>query len=334
VTAIRRVLQLVSWIGLGISTLTLIIALPRMFDHGGGAGRVLGNAAVCGWTLLVLALVIAPVRTIGPRALAGAWFSGFFGVISLATLLGRPVVKHFGADSSFAIAFWAPFTEEVLKLLPVALFLVLATRNRRARPSVGDAVLFAAAVGGGFAVYENALYARSAGGWTAHLPFSLLLPSLQKTADGSGSSILVGGHLVFTAVAGLGLAIALGYRRRFRFAWLAAPIAFAVVVTEHAMANELSLVSTGVAKPAWLNVAHVLTLDGYLSTILLVGGVAVVAIGERRLVTRTGLVPWSPRGALLAGYLQSLRPTRWQIAGRAGALAFVQCGSISEGTRS
>ncbi|MDT4917364.1 MAG: PrsW family intrarane metalloprotease [Pseudonocardiales bacterium] len=320
-----RSLQIVSWVGLGVSTVTLLFALPRLFDHGGGAGRVLGNAAAVGWTLLLITLAIAPVRTFGPRAVAGAWFSGFFGVISLSTLVGRPVVKHFGSDSAFAVAFWVPFTEEVLKLAPVALLLVIATRNRQARPSVGDAVLFAATVGGGFAVYENALYARSVGGWTAHPPLSLLVPSLQTTSDGRGTTVLVGGHLVFTAVTGLGLALTLAYRRRFRGAWLAAPVSFAAVLIEHAMANELSLVSAGATRPLWLTVARVITLDGYLSTILLMGGLGLVAVVERRLVRTTGMVPHPPRDAAVRKYLRSLRPEQRVVAGRAVALAFVQC---------
>jgi RsiW-degrading membrane proteinase PrsW (M82 family) len=329
-----RPIELVSWIGLGMSTFTLVFALPRMFDHGGGASRVLGNVAVVAWSLLLITLAVAPVRTIGPRAVAGAWFSGFFGVISLSTLVGRPVIRHFGMGSSFAVAFWAPFTEELLKLLPVALFLVLATRNRQARPSAGDAMLFAATVGGGFAVYENALYARSAGGWSAHPPFSLLLPSLQKTSDGAGTSVLVGGHLVFTAVAGLGLAITLGYRRRFRLAWLAAPVCFAVVVGEHAMANELSLVSSGASKPWWLLLIRLGTLDGYLTTLLFFAGLAFVTVVERRLVGRTGLLPRAAPGARLAAYLASLRPPRWQVAGRASALAAIQCAALPQGVRS
>jgi RsiW-degrading membrane proteinase PrsW (M82 family) len=323
-----------SWAGLGVSTVTLLFALPRMFDHGGGAGRVLGNAAAVGWTLLLITLAIAPVRTFGPRAVAGAWFSGFFGVIALSTLVGRPVIEHFGPGSAFAVAFWAPFTEEVLKLAPVALLLVLATRNRDARPSVGDTVLFAATVGGGFAVYENALYARSAGGWSAHPPMSLLVPSLQTTSDGHGSTVLVGGHLVFTAVAGLGLALTVAYRRRFRFAWLAAPVSFVVVLIEHAMANELSLVSSGARRPWWLSVARVVTLDGYLSTILLLGGVALVAVVERRLVRATGMVPSPPPGAAIRTYLRSLRPERRLVAGRAAALALVQAAPIRQEVRS
>ena len=133
------VMRILSWLGIIIPAVTLLIALPTLFASGGGAGMVLGNAAEAGWVLVLIALAIAPVRTIGGKAVAGAWFAGFFGVLSLATLIARPVVNRLGADSVFAVAIWAPVTEELAKLLPVALFLLLAIRSSRARPSAGDA---------------------------------------------------------------------------------------------------------------------------------------------------------------------------------------------------
>jgi RsiW-degrading membrane proteinase PrsW (M82 family) len=324
-----RPLQIVSWVGLGVSTVALLAALPNLFTNGGGAGTVLSNAAASVWTLLLLVVAVASVRTIGLQAVAGAWFSGFFAITALAGLIGRPVVNALGADSTIAVAVWAPVTEEALKLMPVALFLVLASRNHQSRPSVGDAVLFGATVGAGFAVYENALFARGVGGVFDHLPFSPLLPTLQTASD--GGSMLVGGHLVYTALAALGLGIALLYRRRTRLAWFALPVAFGVAVIEHATANGLSLVSPLAARPGWIDATLVLTLNGYLSTLLLFIGVAGIAIAERRLLlkqfvpaTRQHFPPdkWSP--------LRSLYPSGAQIGARGAALAMVQHADVVE----
>ena len=49
-----RPLQIASWVGLGISTVALLAALPNLFTNGGGAGTDLGNAAASVWTLLLL----------------------------------------------------------------------------------------------------------------------------------------------------------------------------------------------------------------------------------------------------------------------------------------
>ena len=311
------VMRILSWLGIIIPAVTLLIALPTLFATGGGAGMVLGNAAEAGWVLVLIALAIAPVRTIGGKAVAGAWFAGFFGVLSLATLIARPVVNRLGADSVFAVAIWAPVTEELTKLLPVALFLLLAIRSSRARPSAGDALLFGATVGAGFAVYENTLYARAFGGFGGNPPLSLLVPTLQ-----SNGSMLVGGHLVYTGLTAFGLGAALVYRRRHRLIWLAAPLGFAVSVTEHITANALSFAEP----PAWAGITQILTLDGYLSTLLLVAGVAAVAIVERRSLRRVGLAA--------TGIRETLRPKRELLAGRAAALAYVQCGPQTSEVRS
>jgi RsiW-degrading membrane proteinase PrsW (M82 family) len=302
-------LRILSWLGIGIPAVTLLIAMPALFATGGGASTVLGNAAEACWVLVLIALAVAPVRTIGGKAVAGAWFAGFFGVLSLATLIGRPIVARFGTDSVFAVAIWAPVTEELAKLLPVVLFLLLATRSSRVRPSAGDALLFGATVGAGFAVYENTLYARAFGGFGGNPPLSLLVPTLQ-----SNDSMLVGGHLVYTGLTALGLGVALAYRRRHHLAWLAAPLTFAVAVTEHITANALSVAET----PSWVTLTRILTLNGYLSSLLLIAGVATVAIVERRSLRRAGLAA--------TGIVQTLRPRRLQLAGRAAALACVQCG--------
>jgi RsiW-degrading membrane proteinase PrsW (M82 family) len=275
----RSVRNIVAWAGLAVSAVTLLAALPRLFAHGGGAGRVVGNTVAVAWTVLLIVFAIRHVRTLGPRALVGAWFSGFFGVLSLATLAGRPVVDHWGATSAFAVVFWVPLTEELLKLLPVALVLLL-TRRQGGRFSAGDAVLFGAVVGGAFTVNENALYARPVGGLGAHVPVSLLIPSVPHT---SGFA-LAGGHLVYTALAALGLAITVIYRRRVRWAVWAAPVALADVVLEHAAWNQNGLDAAGANRPLWLVFAHIVTLDGWLSSLLLIAGVAWVAVVERRLV--------------------------------------------------
>jgi hypothetical protein len=266
----------------------------------------------------VLFIVFAATRTLRARALVGAVFAGFFGATSLAARIGQPVTDHYGADSVFAAAVWAPVTEELLKLLPVAVFLAFALRNRRARPSLGDAVLFGALVGAGFAVYENVLYARDfGGGWFSNLPFSLVIPSITST-NVDGTTMFVGGHLVYTALASLGLGVTLLYRHRARFAWLAAPVAFAVVLLEHACANAVGV--TGGDLPAWASLGRIVTLGGYLSTALLLAGVAAAVVIERRAVHAPSLTR-DVRAALL--------PSPSDVARRTTALAIAQNGAQS-----
>ena len=55
--------------------------------------------------------------------------------------------------------------------------------------------------------------------------------------------MLAGGHIVYTALVALGLAVGLLYGRRFRWAWLAMPVTFVVVVLEHMIVNELPMIA-------------------------------------------------------------------------------------------
>ncbi len=282
--------QIVTWVGLGLSSLTFVIALPRLFRSGGGA-NVLVSAFQFTWTIALLLGCFALTRTVGARVLVGTFFGGFFGTVSLALLVGHPVINHFGPDSPFAVALWGPLTEEALKLLPVAIFLLMSLLNTRVRPSIGDAVLLGVVAAVGFSVHENALYGRGTnGGWFAHLPFSLFAPSI-TTMPGGQDTMLVGGHVVYTALTSLGLAITVAYWRRSKLARLAAPMTFAVAVLEHMTVNRFSM-SYLAEPPLWARVAHIATLGGYLSSILLVGGLAAITFIEWRLVRASG--SWRP----------------------------------------
>jgi RsiW-degrading membrane proteinase PrsW (M82 family) len=278
-----RVVPLLSSLGLAASLVTLAIAAPKLVDEGGGAAMVAGNIVQYGWTIALLLLLFVRTRTIGFRALAGAALGGFFGVSSLAVLIGKPFVDRLGPESVFVMTVFAPVTEELLKLMPVALFLLLATRSRQFRPSIGDAVLFGTTVACGMSMYENILYARGTdGGWLANLPFSPALPFLHMQG-----SMLVGGHVVYTALTSLGLAITIIYGRRVRLARYALPVTLAIAIFEHMTVDRLVLI--GSDEPGlFARFSLLITLYGYLSTVLLLVGVAAVASVESRVLQRGG----------------------------------------------
>lgn len=276
-------LQLLSWIGLGVSLVTLAVASPKLIEEGGGLSVVVGNLAQYGWTIALLAVVFARTRTIGVRALTGAALAGFFGVSSLAVLVGKPFVEKLGQQSEFVMTVVAPVSEELLKLMPVAAFLLFAVRSRHFRPSIGDVVLFGTTVACGMSMYENILYARGTdGGWLQNLPFSPAFPFLHMQGP-----MLVGGHVVYTALTSLGLAITVFYGSRVRLAKLAFPVTLAVAIFEHSTVDRLVLI--GADDLGWFaRLSVLITLHGYLSTLLLVGGVAAVAVYEHRVIARGG----------------------------------------------
>ena len=211
--------------------------------------------------------------TFGLGVLAGAGVAGFFGVSSLAVLVGKPFVEKLGQQSELVMTVVAPVSEELLKLMPVAAFLLFAVRSRHFRPSIGDVVLFGTTVACGMSMYENILYARGTdGGWFQNLPFSPALPFLHVQGP-----MLVGGHVVYTALTSLGVAITVFYGSRVRLAKLAFPVTLAVAIFEHSTVDRLVLIGAG--HPRWFaRVSVLFPLPGDPSTVLPVSGTPALSV--------------------------------------------------------
>lgn len=308
-----RVLSIVSNVGLAISTVTLVASLPHL-TGAGGTGKFVGDVFAHLWTLALLTIAAGPIRTLGWRAYAGVGFVGFLAVPAMSRLVGTPVVHQLGSDSLVATALWAPVTEEVLKASPVLLILLLVARRADVRPAALDVLLLGTWTGAGFALYEDATYGRGGFAWSADAPFSLLVPS--ELRAGGGSSIVAGGHLVYTGLLALGLGISVLYRRRYRWAWLAAPVAFLVVLGEHIAVNAQPLLTRTGAEPAVERILSPLTLGGRLSTLMLIAGVIGAVIIERRSIRPVSPPAQWPR----------LSPT--EAARRMGQLALAQQQSL------
>jgi RsiW-degrading membrane proteinase PrsW (M82 family) len=274
-----RVMNLVSTIALAISALTAIASLPRITKLAGMHPFVLDMLAQL-WTVAILWVVAGPVRTMGWRVFIGAWLTGFLGLTALARLVGTPLIDRMGASSIFAAAVWVPITEELIKLLPVILVLVMAMRRPRTRPSVLDLVLLAAFSGAGFASYESATLGRGTFSLLANPVLSLSIPSLGK-ATVYGWTVAQSGHLVHTAVIALGVAFAFMYPRQLAHRWIVPTAAIVAVLIEHCSQNAMF---TGHLNEVIGKLAIILTLGGRLSSLMLIGGVGYVMMLEWRAV--------------------------------------------------
>jgi RsiW-degrading membrane proteinase PrsW (M82 family) len=207
-----RVMNLVSTVGLSLSAVVAIAVLPHITSLAGfGAFR----ADMCAqlWTLAILTALAGPVRTLGWRALLGVGLTGFLALTGLARLVGRPVVVALGRSSLLATAVWVPVTEEIVKVIPLAVVIVLALRRPALRPSALDLMLIAAWTGAGFALYENAVLGRGGFHLGAVPLLSLFFPS-ETEGRAVGWTVVQTGHLVHTGLVGLGVGFALLYRKR------------------------------------------------------------------------------------------------------------------------
>lgn len=265
----RRVVQVGGLVVSGSAAVaTVVVALG---SGPGEPGRFVLDLVAQGWTVLLLLAVAAPVRTLGWQPLLAVGLAGFVGLPAMARALGSPVVEARGVDDVVATSVWVPVTEEVVKVLPVLLVAALALRVRTGRPAALDLTLLGAVSGAGFALYENLQFGRATADPTAVPPLSLLVPSLDPVAAG-----YVAGHQVWSALLAAGLGFGLLYRRRFRLAWTAIPVTFAVVVLEHGVLNA--------SAPDGFLLA--LVAHGLLSPALLLLAVAALAVLERRPTTR------------------------------------------------
>ncbi len=274
-----RVSRIISDVGLAVAAVAIVASLP-VVTRNGGFGTYIDSLFQHLWSLALLTAVALPVRTLTWRAYLGAGFTGYLAVTQLARLVGRPVVESLGLRL-FPVAIFVPVTEELIKAIPVLAVAVLAARRMRQRPSALDCALLGAWVGAGYAVYENSQFGRVGGSWSA-LPVSWLFPS-DAVSHSAGTSYFVAGHLVWSALTGLGIGVAVLYRRRYRLAWLAIPVTFAVAILEHAESDALSLSPFG-PEPVGDRILQILTLNGLLSLLLLLAGIALILAVERRAV--------------------------------------------------
>ncbi|MFD6139444.1 PrsW family glutamic-type intramembrane protease [Promicromonospora sp. NPDC060271] len=264
-------------VGLAGSTLALLASLPSLTEAG-GMGLFVADLLAHAWVLVILTLAVGSVRTLRFPAFAAVGFAGFFGMFGLSALVGRPLMSALEQHYQVGSVVVMPVLEEVLKVVP-ALIMVLLARRREIRPSATDIMLLGAWSGAGFALHENALFGR--GGFNFESPpvLTVLFP-VMGTNWADGVTVIGAGHLLWSALIALGLGIGLLYRGG-RWNWIAIPVTIAAALGEHAVANAFADGSVGVL----VRVLHVLLLGGGLSTLLLVAGTAVMVLVEWNLTS-------------------------------------------------
>lgn len=266
-----RIRQRIALCLLGVSLLSVLVtyglAASRSADPGIAIDNLLRQAA----TVIALILLSLPARTLGWQPVAGAALVGFLAVPALARVIGVPIVESLGVDSLLATAFWVPLTEEALKTLPVLVLVLVAVRSRTARPAAVDIAVVGAASGAGFSLLEDLQYGRSLGESGSLPPLSWVFPTIDEV-HGYGGTQIAAGHAIWTALIALGLGITVLYRRRTRLAWAALPVAFVIVVAEHALLN------AGSDGAGWMLVVA----GGRLSPWLLALGFVAMSVCESR----------------------------------------------------
>lgn len=266
-----RFALVMSNVGLIIAMLSALAALPRL-TKAAGIGPLAVDLAAQLWTVGILFAAAGPARTLGWRALLGAFLLGFLGLMGLARFVGRPVILALGTNSLFAAAVWVPLTEELFKLLPCVFMLYFGLRRSDSRPSLADVVLLTGCAAAGFSVCENAMYGRGAFSLSSAPLVSWLAPGANRGAA-YGWTLVQSGHLVHSALIALAVGFVVLYGGRAKRAWIAAAVAIGAVMLEHCSQNAII---TGGLNRSVGEFCLIITLGGRLCALLLALGLGYV----------------------------------------------------------
>lgn len=184
-------------------------------------------------------------KTVNIKEMTQVFLVGATAAVLGNFLIQGIAVRIFGSD--FVYYTFGPIAEEVIKVSFVV-FLLFKTRMGK---SVGieDGLLLGAAVGAGYGFSEDAVRAIGLGfsQMIQYFPgygfnnFGHLLTTWLPTERGdsgiSSYNIFVAGHLLWTALAGLGFALALKISSRFKGRYLIALGLLVWVIVDHSLAN-------------------------------------------------------------------------------------------------
>lgn len=223
-------------------------------------GQLFGHARLHLWVTAWLLLATIASRTTSWREAVRFWVVGLFPVVLVVFLVTESTEAIIGLRG-FQTGFVVPLVEEVLKVVPLVLWVVVSMR-RRVTPSISDLMVLGYAVGAGFAFHEDALWSRLAADGFGGAPWGLLFPTFLH------ESRFVVTHSGWTMLAGIGVGI-WAVHRSHSWAWVLGTAFVALAVVDHAYAN---------ARGAMTAVLSILTFDGRLAGwLLLVGVPAVIA---------------------------------------------------------
>ncbi|MGM7724747.1 PrsW family glutamic-type intramembrane protease [Metabacillus sp. Hm71] len=192
--------------------------------------------------------------------LAGAWI-----ITLLNSIIVSSITAIFGGREQdvWSQAFLTPIAEELLKLIPLGVYLFLS--RRASTLSLSDYALIGAATGAGFQFMEEATRRLISGGSygvtllsgkVLHWDLFTLFPGYFE--EGILPDKMSAGHAVLTAMVTLGIGLAVRYKSKLKRSTSIFPVILLVwAIFDHAIWN------AGYNAPDWLTWIHDLLGSGY-----------------------------------------------------------------------
>jgi hypothetical protein len=314
------------WIAPAGAAAAVLAFVPELdFFFGPGTSEVLKELARHAFVLVLLLAVTAGTRTVSLGMLGIFWLLGVWAVVGAAYLAQKPFEDAFGTnvrEHDFMVVWWAPFTEEALKALPVAAYFWMMTRSGLRQPAMTDGLLLGFMVGAGVSFHEDAQIGKivTAGhGWGEASGWSNLFPTMTLGIVDAVSL----NHALWGALSGLSVGAAFLFRHSRPLAWVLLAIGPLLAFTNHVLVNYLAGGVTRGGPPSPFSTIDDLTSGGRITVVLLNAGiVAAVAIElliQRWAARRDRVFPPLPLSRVL-GLVKgaSLRAALAQLAAAEG----------------
>ncbi|WP_269083003.1 PrsW family glutamic-type intramembrane protease [Sporosarcina globispora] len=192
--------------------------------------------------------------------LAGAWL-----IVPLNSFIVRFITAIFGGREQdvWSQAFLTPIAEEVLKLIPIGVYLFLS--RRASTLSLSDYALIGAATGAGFQFLEETTRRLISGGnygvtllggKVLHWDLFTLFPGYFE--EGFLPDKMSAGHSLLTAMVTLGIGLAVRYKSKLKRSTFIFPVILLVwAIFDHAIWN------ASYRAPDWLTGIHDILGSGY-----------------------------------------------------------------------
>ena len=281
-------------------------------------GASIVPAAATAFAFLIPLTAISLVsRTVGFRLQLSFFLWG--GFMLACALLAIDLFGLVDARNDTLRNYVVPLLEELAKLVPLLLFLLIRRRDRAWTLGAADILVLAATTGAAFGFVEDA-YLRHASSWSegyAWLPVTSLVDFKER---------LVAGHAIWAGISGGALGLAILWRSRPRIALPLAVVGFLWSWLDHAANNQLAIGGrdgSNVVVSVWRTIEG----NGFFSVYLFIGLVALAVIADRWALRSAGplAAPALPPSTAI------LERWRWIRARRALAFAAWQLRGYGKG---
>ena len=286
-------LQLIAFAGAGVAVFALLLNLD--FFSRPGTDEVLTGLLHHAFVLGCMLILTAGSRTVSVGTLGVFWLLGVWSVYAVSYLVEDMLGSIAGASGKdeLMLVWLAPLAEETTKLLPVALYFLLASRAGR-HPSMSDGMLLGFMVGAGVSFQEDAQFGEtlvSGDGWSAATPWTAVFPTISPL-----DSYFALNHALWAAISGLSIGVAM-MLRPWRWAWVVAFVGPVLSFTNHLMSNQFTYSEFGVNAllnraqgrdvPWFYDLVRDVSFGGRLPMAALILGALAVVLAERVILKST-----------------------------------------------